>query len=90
MAGLVGGTVVPERRDRRSEVAAVTVLATRLAIVAWNRLSVDPWLARVDVYAFFLPWYAFGGDRLALVNVPGWNRHAFSGTPFAGDPGSRW
>jgi hypothetical protein len=71
-------------------VAAVTVLATLLAIAAWNRLSVDPWLARVDVVAFFLPWYAVGGDRLVLLDVPGWNPHAFSDVPFAGDPESGW
>lgn len=86
----MGGTVVTERRDRRSDVDAVTVLATLLARVARNRLSVDPWLIRVDLLAFFLLWYAFGGDRLDLLNVPGWNPHAFSGPPFAGDPASGW
>ena len=60
------------------------------ALVAWNRLAFDAWLARFDLMTFFLPWYTFLGERLRALDVPGWNPHLFSGAPFAGDPESGW
>ncbi|MDP9369123.1 MAG: hypothetical protein M3Q03_12740, partial [Chloroflexota bacterium] len=77
-------------RAQSADLAAVLVLAALTAIVAWNRLSIDPWMARVDVLTFFMPWYAFMGDRLSAFDIPGWNPHVFSGAPFAGDPESGW
>jgi hypothetical protein len=59
-------------------------------VVAWNRLTFDAWLGRLDLMTFFLPWYDFLGQRLRALDVPGWNPHLFSGAPFAGDPESGW
>ena len=58
--------------------------------MAWNRLSFDSWLTRMDLMTFFLPWYTFLGERLRDFAVPGWNPHLLSGAPFAGDPESGW
>ena len=69
---------------------AVAVLTALVALVAWNRLDFDAWLTRLDLMTFFLPWYAFLGDRLRDLVVPGWNPHLFAGAPFAGDPESGW
>src|SRR5687768_17883395 len=57
-------------------------------LVAIHRGLHDNWLGRHDVLAFFLPWYAYLSDELRSGNIPGWNSHLFSGTPFAGDPRS--
>lgn len=97
-APLVPGASQPEPRPssdhrgraRRADLAALLVLATLTALVAWNRLAFDDWLARFDLMTFFLPWYAFLGERLRAFDVPGWNPHLFSGAPFAGDPESGW
>ena len=59
-------------------------------VAAWNRLHFDSWLARFDILTFYLPWYAYLGERLRAFDVPGWNPHLFSGTPFAADPQSGW
>ncbi|CAA9561405.1 MAG: hypothetical protein AVDCRST_MAG73-3738 [uncultured Thermomicrobiales bacterium] len=83
-------TTVGPRPVARGDALGVAVLAVLTAVVAWNRLGVDPWMARVDVLTFFLPWYAFMGDRLRALDVPGWNPHLFAGAPFAGDPESGW
>ena len=61
-----------------------------MALAVGNRLIFDTWLTRLDLFAFFLPWYAFLGDRLRDFAIPGWNPHLFSGAPFAGDPESGW
>jgi hypothetical protein len=37
-----------------------------------------------DVFRFFLPYRAFGYRELAAGNLPLWNPHLFSGTPFVG------
>jgi hypothetical protein len=72
------------------DATAITVLVALVAVVAWNRLSFDSWLTRMDLMTFFLPWYTFLGERLRDFAVPGWNPHLFGGTPFAGDPESGW
>ncbi len=91
MSSSPASPTIGTRRSRiRLDALGVAVLAVLITIVAWNRLSVDPWMARVDVLTFFMPWYAFMGDRLRAFDVPGWNPHLFSGAPFAGDPESGW
>ena len=69
---------------------ALLVLAGVLAIVGLNRVAFDSWISRFDLYTFFVPWYAFLGERLREGAIPGWNPHLFSGTPFAADPESGW
>lgn len=71
---------------------AVTILIflALTAIVAWNRFVFDSWLSRFDVYTQFLPWYHYLGERTRELDVPGWNPHLLSGTPFAGHPMSGW
>ena len=57
---MTGADSLPKAGDRwwerRADALGVAALAALTAIVAWNRFSVDPWLARVDVLTFFLPW----------------------------------
>ncbi|MGI8474774.1 MAG: YfhO family protein, partial [Thermomicrobiales bacterium] len=60
------------------------------ATVAWQRFGIWSGLAHLDVGAFYLPWYAFLGEHVRHLQIPGWNPHQFSGTPFAGDPQSGW
>ena len=72
------------------DVPALAALAAFLTLVTWNRLAFDAWLARFDIFTQILPWYAYLGERLRALDVPGWNPYLFSGTPFAGDPLSGW
>ncbi|MCC7021910.1 MAG: YfhO family protein [Thermomicrobiales bacterium] len=78
------------RPSRSADAAALTMLALLVGIVAWNRLAFDVWLTRLDLFTFFLPWYALLGERLRDLAIPGWNSHLFSGAPLAGDPESGW
>lgn len=73
-----------------ADAGALASLALLTALAAGNRFVFDNWLARFDFYTFFVPWYAFLGERLRAFDIPGWNPHLFSGTPFAGDPESGW
>ncbi|HEY7035876.1 MAG TPA: hypothetical protein VH482_31365, partial [Thermomicrobiales bacterium] len=73
-----------------ADARALAILAGLTAIVAWNRFRFDSWLARFDIMTFYLPWYAYLGQRLRAFDVPGWNPHLFAGTPFAADPQSGW
>lgn len=61
-----------------------------VGLVAWNRFVFDSWLLRYDVFTQFLPWYHHLGARLRDGDIPGWNPHHLSGTPFAGHPLSGW
>ena len=45
---------------------------------------------RGDWPTMFVPPYAFLGERLRALSVPGWNPYQFSGLPFAADPSSGW
>jgi len=74
----------------RRDIMALLILLAVTVVVAWNRLTFDAWLGRLDLMTFFLPWYDFLGQRLRALDVPGWNPHLFSGAPFAGDPESGW
>lgn len=75
---------------RATDVGAVFVLLALTGLVAWNRFAFDVWLTRYDIYTQFLPWYHYLGERIAAFDVPGWNPHYLSGTPFAGHPLSGW
>ncbi|MFL5762271.1 MAG: YfhO family protein [Thermomicrobiales bacterium] len=68
----------------------IGVLVALTAAVAWNYLHFDDWLARTDILTQYLPWYAFAGEQLKSLTVPGWNPHQLSGFPAAGDPQSGW
>lgn len=74
----------------RAEALPIAVLAGITLVIVWNRLVFDSWLARLDIYTFYLPWFHELGARLRQAEVPAWNPHLFSGTPFAGDPQSDW
>ncbi|MCC6313107.1 MAG: hypothetical protein IT337_03775 [Thermomicrobiales bacterium] len=76
--------------SRVAETVALLALALAIALAVGNRIAFDTWIARFDVYTFFVPWYAHLGERLRAFDIPGWNPHLFSGTPFAGDPESGW
>jgi hypothetical protein len=85
-----GGSVSHPVKIGRADVVCSAVLLALIAVVTWNRLTVGQWVARHDLMTFFVPWYAFLGERLRDFEIPGWNPHLFSGTPFAGDPESGW
>ena len=74
----------------RQDALALGILAVLLALTVGDRLHFDAWLARFDLYTFFVPWYSHLGERLRAFDVPGWNPYVFGGTPFAGDPESGW
>jgi uncharacterized membrane protein YhaH (DUF805 family) len=86
MQRLVAGRIVVHAGDR----GALLALAALTALIAANRLAFDSWLGRLDIATQFLPWYAFLGERLRALDLPGWNPHLLSGTPFAGHPLSGW
>ena len=81
---------MPSTAVGRADLRALTCLGLLVLVVAWNRLTFDSWLTRMDLMTFFLPWYTFLGERLRDLAVPGWNPHLLSGAPFAGDPESGW
>lgn len=74
----------------RGDATAIAVLLALTAILAIDLLWREHALARLDIMTFFLPWYAYLGEHLRHFDVPGWNPHQFSGTPFAADPESGW
>ena len=74
----------------RADIFCLAVLLVLVALISWQRLTFDDWVARHDLMTFFVPWYAFLGDRLRDFDIPGWNPYLLSGTPFAGDPESGW
>lgn len=84
----------PERTavlaNRRPDVLAGSVLLVLSVLLIWHRLWVWNGLAYLDVATFYMPWYAFLGQHLRELQIPAWNRHLFSGVPFAGDPQSGW
>lgn len=76
---------------RHADVLGISTILLLIALVSWNNVwRIDRWVVRVDVITFYLPWYAHLGEALRNFDVPGWNPHVFSGTPFAGDPQSGW
>jgi hypothetical protein len=74
---------------RRVDIVAVFALFALTVTGAWDLLrggtAVGP-----DAAMQFYPWYSFLGESLRSGEVPGWNPHQFSGTPFAADPLSGW
>src|SRR5215217_2468196 len=76
---------------RHADLLGISTILLLIALVSWNNVwRIDRWVVRVDVITFYLPWYAHLGEALRNFDVPGWNPHVFSGTPFAGDPQSGW
>jgi hypothetical protein len=87
------GRVVEAGRAARChpDLLATSTILLLIALVSWNNVwRLDRWVVRVDIITFYLPWYAHLGEALRNFDVPGWNPHVFSGTPFAGDPQSGW
>src|SRR3954463_11747670 len=73
----------------RIDIVAMLALFALTVVGAWDLLhggtTVGP-----DAALQFYPWYSFLGESLRSGEVPGWNPHQFSGTPFAADPLSGW
>jgi len=78
------------RTDLRGDLVAIAILLALTAVVSWDLIRVASWVSRVDLLTFYLTWYAHLGEHLRQFDIPGWNPHVFSGTPFAGDPQSGW
>ncbi len=76
--------------NRRPWALSLALLVVLAGLALVNRIAFDAWLARFDMFTFFVPWYAHLGARLREFDIPGWNPALFSGTPFAGDPESGW
>ena len=79
-----GGRAVPG-----ADVAAVAAVLLLTAVGAWG-LVVGGTTVGMDAATQFYPWYSFLGESLRSFEIPGWNPHQFSGTPFAADPLSGW
>jgi hypothetical protein len=73
-----------------ADLGAVTVLI--LAAIVFTLVVVWPVhdFIRGDWPAQFFPVYSYLGERLRAFDIPGWNPHQFSGSPFLGDPESGW
>ncbi|MBA2278185.1 MAG: hypothetical protein H0W06_10530, partial [Chloroflexia bacterium] len=69
---------------------AVLTLVLLPALALWAGPRSNGGILHGDSYGFFIPMYAYLGDRLAAGDIPGWNPHTLSGAPFAGDPESGW
>lgn len=90
----------PERLERAAafprlalwqpDVIAVLTILLATGVAAWHRLWLQNGLAHLDIATFYLPWYAFMGEQLRQLDIPGWNPRMFSGTAFVGDPQSGW
>lgn len=73
-----------------ADMVGVGTLLLLTAFIAWDRLAGGWALQHLDIVAFFIPMYGFLGEQLRFGNIPGWNPHQLSGTPFVGDPESGW
>ena len=75
--------------SRRADIAAVLALFTITVIAGWSFLRGET-VVGMDAATQFYPWYSFLGESLRSGEVPAWNPHQFSGTPFAANPLSGW
>lgn len=75
---------------RGRDIIAISAILAIVTAVCFVRLWLRPGLGDWDIMTFYLPWYSFLGEQLRQGNIPAWNPHIFSGTPFAGDPQSGW
>src|ERR687897_197686 len=82
--------VTPRRPLVSSDTRALGALAALLVLVAGHRLVFDTWLARLDIFTQFLPWYAYLVERLRAFAVPGWNPHLFRAAAFVCGPFLQW
>jgi hypothetical protein len=74
---------------RYADAAGVGVILLLTAVAGWD-LFAGGTLVGMDAATQFYPWYSFLGESLRSFDIPGWNPHQFSGTPFAADPLSGW
>ncbi len=74
---------------RHGDVVVVFVLFVLTVVAAWDFLRGEI-VVGPDAAIQFYPWYSFLGESLRSGDIPAWNPHQFSGTPFAADPLSGW
>ena len=74
---------------RYGDVVVVFVLFALTVVGSWDLLGTET-IVGMDAAAQAYPWYSFLGESLSYGDIPGWNPHQFSGTPFAADPLSGW
>jgi hypothetical protein len=74
---------------RYADAAGVGVILSLTAVAGWD-LFVGGTVVGMDAATQFYPWYSFLGESLRSFDIPGWNPHQLSGTPFAADPLSGW
>ena len=97
--GLSGIPAYPARPARSDCADPVSLRADAIAVAGLlAAAAVVTVLLMGDVLAYIrgdwpttaFAWYAFLGERLRALDIPGWTPHQFSGAPFAGDPTSGW
>jgi len=74
---------------RHGDIVVVFVLFVLTVVAAWDFLRGEI-VVGPDAAIQFYPWYSFLGESLRSGDIPAWNPHQFSGTPFAADPLSGW
>jgi hypothetical protein len=74
---------------RHPDVAAVLVLFALTGVGAWDLMGTET-VVGMDAATQAYPWHSFLGESLSSGDIPAWNPHQFSGTPFAADPLSGW
>ena len=74
---------------RHPDVVAVLVLFALTVVGAWDLLRTET-VVGMDAATQAYPWHSFLGESLRSGDIPAWNPHQFSGTPFAADPLSGW
>jgi hypothetical protein len=82
-------TTARQRAWWHAEAPLAVLLFIVLVISAAVFANVTTYI-RGDWPTMFVPPYAFLGERLRALAVPGWNPYQFSGLPFAADPSSGW
>lgn len=79
----------PASFRRWADIAAVFALLALTVGSMWGLLGDEP-IVGPDPATQYYPWYSFLGESLWSANIPAWDPHEFSGTPFAADPLSGW
>ena len=83
-------TFAPGAGWRSADAVAIAALLLFCIAAAILRAIRDDWLSGYDGFNYFLPYWAYLGDRLRAFEIPAWNPYYGGGAPMAGDPGGGW
>jgi hypothetical protein len=76
------GTVTETAKMRRTDAAALLVLAGLTLIFFWKIALTNRVLAGLDVFAYFYPYRDFASAALRSGQLPLWDPYLFMGAPF--------